>query len=145
MPVVERSALLMFSADQMFRLVDDVESYPQFLPGCTGATIEHRDATRVRARVDFSVHGLSDRFATENVRVAGERIDMRLVHGPFSSLTGSWHFTALSERASKVSLKLSLEFGSPLLARTLAPWIDRAVNGVMDAFRRRAEQLYGRG
>jgi ribosome-associated toxin RatA of RatAB toxin-antitoxin module len=69
---------------------------------------------------------------------------MRLLDGPFRQLDGHWLFLPLTDTACKVSLQLSLEFGNRLMEVTLAPWIDRAVNGVMDAFRLRADALYGK-
>ena len=145
---LERSLLLPFSAPQLYRLVGDVESYPQFLPGCTSARVESREILPegeiLRAAVGFRVRGFSDRFASENRMRTDRSIEMRLLEGPFKSLAGSWDFQALGESGCKVSLRLSLEFGNKLLQASLAPWLDRAVASIMDAFRMRAEQLYGR-
>ncbi|HEX4896412.1 MAG TPA: type II toxin-antitoxin system RatA family toxin [Solimonas sp.] len=147
MAVVERSALLRFRAQDLYALVADVEAYPQFLPGCTAARVEHREEDRLRARLSFRVKGLSDSFATENQMTLGEggapSIRMRLVDGPFRQLSGAWEFQPLGEGACKVSLRLSLEFGNRVLEASLGPWVDRAVNGLIDAFRLRAEALYG--
>lgn len=143
MPSLERSTLLKYSAQDMFTLVGNVEAYPQFLPGCVSARVEHAEGSQVRARLGFRVKGLSDSFATEN-HLDKHQIRMRLLDGPFRQLDGNWHFTPLSESACKVSLHLSLEFGNRLMEMTLTPWIDRAVNSVMDAFRLRADVLYGK-
>lgn len=145
MPTVERSALLRFRAEDMYALVGDIESYPAFLPGCVSACVEHDSGERVRARLGFRVRGLEDSFATENRLAANNRIDVELVDGPFRRLQGSWLFLPLAEDACKVSLRLSLEFGNRVLETALGPWIDRAVNNVIDAFRLRAEMLYGQG
>lgn len=144
MAELERSALLRFPAPAMYRLVGDIEAYPQFLPGCVSAVIESSDPEQVRARLGFRVRGLSDSFATENRLEPGTRIHMRLVDGPFRQLAGAWEFLPLGDDACKVRLKLSLEFGNRMLESTLSPWLDRAVNGLIDAFRQRAEALYGR-
>lgn len=144
---VDRSALLGFAAEDLYRLVADVESYPAFLPGCTMALVQSREIVegceRVQARLGFRVRGLSDSFASENLGRPGRSIDMRLLEGPFRSLSGRWEFLPLSDRACKVSLRISVEFGNRLMDTTLGPWIDRAVSGVMDAFRLRAQALYG--
>lgn len=145
MPKLERSALLAHSAEDLYALVRDVERYPEFLPGCTGAGIEWLDEARIRAKLAFRVRGLADAFVTENSMVAGRRIDMRLVQGPFKRLDGHWEFVPLGGDASKVTLRLELEFGSRLLEMTLLPWLDRAVGTVLDAFVRRAGEMYGRG
>jgi len=145
MASLERSALLKFSAGEMYRLVGDIEAYPQFLPGCTSARIEQVEGEVVRARLGFKVKGLSDSFATENRLEQDRRIHMQLVEGPFRQLAGAWEFIPLAEDACKVTLKLSLEFGNRVLEGTLGPWLDRAVNNLIDAFRERAMELYGRG
>ncbi len=145
MPKLERSALLAFSADELYRLVGDVESYPQFLPGCVSARVESAGETLVRARLGFKVKGLSDSFATENRMEQGTRIHMKLLEGPFKQLSGAWEFQPLAERACKVTLKISLDFGNRMLESTLAPFINSAIGSVMDAFKQRAESIYGKG
>ena len=148
MPVLERSALLRYRAGDLCALVGDVEAYPQFMPGCIAARIEQQTGDEVRARLAFRISGLADDFATENITEhlenGAHRIRMRLVDGPFRQLSGVWDFSPLAEDACKVTLRLSLEFGNRLLDTTLSPWIDRAVSGIMDAFKRRAEVLYGK-
>lgn len=141
---LERSALLTFSADELYRLVADIESYPQFLPGCVSARVESADEKFVRARVGFRMKGLSDSFATENQMEPGARIHMKLLEGPFKQLIGSWEFQPLAERACKVTLRISLEFGNRMLEGTLAPLINSAIGSVMDAFKQRAEAVYGK-
>ncbi len=141
---LQRSSLLKYRAQDIYRLVGDIESYPHFVPGCVSAAVEHTEGAQVRARLGFRVKGLSDSFATENLLDDGNRIRMRLLDGPFRLLQGHWQFEPLGETACKVSLQLDLDFGNRLMEATLGPWIDRAVGSVMDAFRLRAESLYGR-
>ena len=147
---LERSALMPFAAADLYGLVADVAAYPEFLPGCVSAQIESDELLQsgerlVRARLGFRVSALSDSFATENRMQPGRRIEMRLLQGPFRQLEGVWEFLALDERACKVSLALSVDFASRIMEATLAPWMDRAVNGIIDAFRQRAEQRLVRG
>lgn len=146
MPSLERSALLPFSADDVYRLVGDIASYPAFVPGCVSANIDalaNPGADRLKARLGFRAKGLADTFVTENRMEPGRRIDMRLIEGPFRSLGGSWEFQPLAEQACKVTLRINLEFGNRMLELTLTPWIERATAGVMDAFLKRARVLYG--
>lgn len=150
MRTLDRSALMPFAAADLFALVADVAAYPEFLPGCVSAQIESEEALaddqrRVRARLGFRVSALSDSFATENLLLAGRRIEMRLLQGPFRKLEGVWEFKALDPRACKVSLALSVDFASRIMEATLAPAMDRAVNGIIEAFRQRAEQRLVRG
>lgn len=145
---VERSALLAFDPAQLLALVEDVERYPEFLPGCSSAAVEQRQGDTVRARLGFRLKGLSDSFATENRSLSGEdgvcRLQMRLVQGPFKKLSGEWRFQPLGEGASKVSLSVDLEFGVLALERLFGKQMEQAVAGVIAAFKRRAELLYGR-
>ena len=106
MIAVDRSALVAHSAQKMYALVADVESYPQFLPWCDRASVSVHEPGRTVATVHVNFHGLIGEFTTENLTRPGERIDMRLVSGPFRSLDGSWVFTALSENACKVLRRL---------------------------------------
>lgn len=149
MPTVERSALLAFGAQQLCTLVNDVEAYPQFMPGCVSARVEAREGDRIRARLGFRLRGLADTFSTENqvslLPDGSLRIQMNLLDGPFRQLAGVWDFQPLADDAAKVSLRLTLEFGNRLMETTLGPWLDRAINGVIDAFRQRAIKIYGKG
>lgn len=144
---VERSALLAFDPAQLLALVEDVERYPEFLPGCSSALIEQREGETVRARLGFRIKGLSDSFATENLTVTSEdgvrSLRMRLVQGPFKRLSGEWRFQPLGEGASKASLAVELEFGVLALERLFGKQMDQAVGNVIAAFKARAEALYG--
>jgi ribosome-associated toxin RatA of RatAB toxin-antitoxin module len=145
---VERSALLAFEPAQLLALVQDVERYPEFLPGCTAARVEAREGERTRARLDFRIKGLGDSFATENETAQdadGSRVlRMRLVQGPFRRLNGEWRFQPLGEGASKVSLVVDLDFGPSALQALFGKQMEQAVAAVIAAFKARAEALHGR-
>lgn len=145
---VERSALLAFEPAQLLALVEDVERYPEFLPGCTSAAVEQRQGALVHARLGFRISGLSDSFATENLsRVEDDgahALRMRLLRGPFRQLNGEWRFQPLGEGASKASLRVELDFGPRALESLFGSQMERAVSGVIAAFKARAEAIYGR-
>lgn len=146
---VERSALLAFEPAQLLTLVEDVERYPEFLPGCTSAAIERREGARVHACLGFRVSGLSDSFATENHSLIEDSgactLRMRLLRGPFRQLSGEWRFLPLGVGASKASLRVELDFGPRALESLFGSQMERAVAGVIAAFKARAEAVYGRG
>lgn len=146
MPRLERSLLLPHAASDMFALVQDIEAYPQFLPGCVLATIESVQGNETRASLGFALKGLQDRFTTINRAVSlldtPVRIEMELMHGPFRRLRGEWAFTPLDAQASKVCLSIDIEFGNRMMEGVLTPVLGRSVAAIMDAFRRRAELLY---
>ncbi|OEE33022.1 SRPBCC family protein [Vibrio ordalii] len=142
MKQVSRSALVSFSAEQMFNLVNDVTRYPEFLPGCSGSrVIESSDLSMV-ASVDVSKAGISKTFTTSNVLVASEAILMNLVDGPFKALKGGWYFTALDEQACKVELKLEFEFSSKMVELAFGKIFNELTSNMVNAFTKRAKQVY---
>ena len=143
MPEVNRSVLVNYRPEQMFTLVDDVERYPEFLPWCGGASVSARDETRTRATIQINYRGIRQSFTTENTKRAPSEMTLRLVEGPFRELDGQWQFTALGERGCKVEFRLRYEFSSRLLARLLGPVFGFIANSFIEAFVKRADQLYG--
>ncbi|MEZ9697622.1 SRPBCC family protein [Vibrio sp. 10N.261.46.E12] len=142
MPKVTRSALVSFSADQMFSLVNDVARYHEFLPGCSGSrVIESSDSTMV-ASVDVSKAGISKTFTTSNRLAEGAEILMELVDGPFKKLQGGWYFTPLDEQACKVELKLEFEFSSRMIEMAFGKIFNELTSNMVSAFTQRAKQVY---
>ncbi|MEZ8650825.1 SRPBCC family protein [Vibrio splendidus] len=142
MPKVTRSALVSFSADQMFSLVNDVARYHEFLPGCSGSrVIESSDSTMV-ASVDVSKAGISKTFTTSNRLADGAEILMELVDGPFKKLQGGWYFTPLDEQACKVELKLEFEFSSRMIEMAFGKVFKELTSNMVSAFTQRAKQVY---
>jgi ribosome-associated toxin RatA of RatAB toxin-antitoxin module len=141
---VRKSVLLPYSARQMFDLVDRVEDYPRFLPWCGGTEVARDDDTGVVATVVIDYRGIRQRFTTLNVNRPHEAISMRLRDGPFARLEGEWRFLMLREDACKVEFALEYAFARGLLGRALAPVFDQIARSFVDAFVRRADELYGR-
>ena len=142
MPKVSRSSLILHPVDKMYELVADVESYPQFLPWCSGARIMKQEGETVEAALQLAKGALSYEFATRNRLVQNESIEMHLLSGPFSSLNGIWTFKALGDEGCKVSLELDFEISNPLLKATIGAVFSKAMNKMVDAFQQRADQLY---
>lgn len=140
---IQRSALLPYPARALFDLVNDVASYPQFLPWCSASEVLEVSATHMRARLAVAKGGMSQRFVTANTLVPGERITLSLVEGPFTQLYGHWGFKALGDKACKISLDLTFDYAGPLVRATLGPLFNQATNTLVDAFCQRAKQLYG--
>ena len=139
---IARSAIVEHSAGEMFALVDDVESYPRFLPWCTAASVQERTPARARATLTVGLRGLRQSFTTENELRPGEAMDMRLVKGPFRRFAAAWRFRPLSAGACAVEFSLEYEMAGPL-ARLLEPLFDHIADTMVDAFTQRAGELYG--
>ncbi|WGL16207.1 type II toxin-antitoxin system RatA family toxin [Microbulbifer bruguierae] len=143
MTKIERSALVMFSAEQMFDLVNDVASYPQFLPGCRGAEILRQDENTLEARLDLSRAGFSQSFVTRNRLQRPQKMELALVDGPFSEFNGCWTFTPLAENACKVAFSLAFSAQNRLLGAAAGKLFSGIANQMVDAMCERAKQIYG--
>lgn len=143
MESVDRSALVPYTPGEMFALVSDIESYPQFLPWCQGARILSRDIDEVRARIEFAVGGMTRSFTTRNRHQTNKMIEMHLVDGPFSQLDGFWRFDPLGEEGSKIALFLEYGFSSRVLGLVVGPIFGQIANTLVDSFQQRAVRIYG--
>jgi ribosome-associated toxin RatA of RatAB toxin-antitoxin module len=142
--VVRKSALVLYSAADMYVLVDDIESYPRFLPWCRSTQVLSRNSDEVRARIEMHKGGVHKSFTTCNRLQKDKMIEIRLLEGPFLRLEGFWCFQALRSDACKVSLDMEFDFASPLLQMAIGPVFKQITNSLVDAFCRRAVELYGR-
>jgi len=139
---VERSALVNYSAAQMFNLINDIEAYPQFMDGCSGAKILARGDDWLEARLELSKAGVNQSFVTRNQLQPPHSMSMNLVDGPFKYLRGVWRFTALSEQACKVSFELEFELQNRLLGMAVGKLFETVSNKQVDALCARAKQVY---
>jgi ribosome-associated toxin RatA of RatAB toxin-antitoxin module len=142
MPQIEKSALVMYSSQEMFDLVNDVNAYPAFLPNCSDAKIISENGSSMTASLEISKAGLKKWFTTTN-RFENNKVEMQLVDGPFKSLNGHWEFTALDDQACKVSLKLEFEFASKLIEIAFGKIFNEVAKNMVVAFTQRAKIVYG--
>lgn len=140
---VHRSALLNYSARQMYDLVVDIERYPEFLNWCSDARILEQEGSEVVASIEISFKGLHRSFTTRNHMESGRSVRIELVNGPFRTLNGIWQFTELDADSSRIELDLEFDFSTRFLARIVGPVFSQIANRQLDAFQRRAEQVYG--
>lgn len=142
---IDKTALVMHSAERMFHLVNDVARYPEFLPWCAGAEIHQQDGEQIMASLEIAKGGVRHKLTTRNQLLMPEAIEMNLVDGPFRNLSGRWHFKALDENACKVILKLEFEFSGTLSRMTFGPIFSQVATTMVDAFCRRADDIYAGG
>jgi ribosome-associated toxin RatA of RatAB toxin-antitoxin module len=143
---VHKSVLIWYSPAQMFALVTDVVRYPEFLPWCDHARVVEATGEGMTAEVGISFSGVRQRFTTRNVHRADAEVGMTLVDGPFSQLEGTWRFLPVgdgSTQACRVELDLHYGFSSSALSVLVGPVFDRIANTLVDAFVKRAQQVYG--
>ena len=137
---IARSAIVERSAEAVYALVEDIESYPSFLPRCLAAEVRERSPGRTVAALTFGFPGLRQSFTTENANQPGRAIDMRLLEGPFRHFSAAWRFTPLGGEAAKIEFSMAYEFANPLLAKALSPLFASLADAMVEAFRARAEQ-----
>jgi ribosome-associated toxin RatA of RatAB toxin-antitoxin module len=145
MKTVQKSVLIWYSAEEMFALVTDVAKYCEFLPWCDRSTVIALEPDGMKAEVGIHFSGIHQTFTTRNTHVPGREVRMKLVEGPFSNLDGCWKFQPVGQeqRACRVSLELHYAFKSTALATLVGPVFDRIAGNLVDAFVKRAEQVYG--
>jgi ribosome-associated toxin RatA of RatAB toxin-antitoxin module len=143
---VSKSVLIWYSPQEMYDLVVAVPLYPEFLPWCESAAVVAEDAAGMTAEIGISFGGIRQSFTTRNVHTPDRQVAMSLVRGPFSKLDGQWNFVPLgdgSQRACRVELALHYGFDNATLARVVGPVFDKIAASLVDAFVKRAEQVYG--
>jgi ribosome-associated toxin RatA of RatAB toxin-antitoxin module len=140
---VNRSALVPYTAREMFVIVDDVAAYPEFLGWCKSATVHDRTDEMVQATLELQKGSMSNKFTTRNDRIEFDSIEISLVGGPFRHLQGVWTFVDLGDEGSKVALKLDFEFESMLVDMMFGAFFEQTCNSLVDGFTGRARQIFG--
>ena len=146
MKTVHKSVLIWYSAEEMFALVTDVAKYPEFLPWCDRTSVVATDDHGMKAEMGIAFGGVHQTFTTRNDHVPGRQVAMKLIDGPFSQLDGIWTFTRVGDeqqRGCKVELDLHYAFKNAALAALVGPVFDKIAGSLVDAFVKRAEQVYG--
>lgn len=142
MTVINKSAIVPYSAAQMFDLVNDIESYSQFVPYCVNSRVVERNVDEIHASLTFAGAGISKSFSTLNRLQPHKMVEMRLVNGPFKSLEGFWSFETMEEQICRVSLNLEFELAAGVLKMVFGPVFNQVASLLVDSFHKRAEQVY---
>ena len=144
MPTVRKSVIVPSSCEAMFALVEDVESYPRFLPWCEATEVYERSAQVTRARLDIDYHGLKTHVATLNRKSPPDRMTLEFLDGPFERFSGEWRFAALGTEGCRVDLALDYRFASAAFETLLGPVFSHIADTMVDSFVQRAEALGAR-
>lgn len=143
---VKRSALVPYTAEQMFALVEDIERYPQFLPWVAAAQLLERTPQAVVGRLEMHRAGMREVVTTRNELTPPREITLTLVAGPgpFKTLEGRWTFEPIAEdRGTRVALTIRFEFANSMLNLLLSRSFEKSCNDLVDAFVARARAVYG--
>ncbi|MBF0584620.1 MAG: type II toxin-antitoxin system RatA family toxin [Magnetococcales bacterium] len=135
------STVVPFTPDQMYRLVVDMDRYPEFLPWCSKARKFECEPDRFKSEITFSFKGLRETFYTLDVIEPGRKITITLTSGPFRHLESEWLFTPVGE-GTKIDFFIDFNFKNKLIDLTIGPVFGEASRRMVDAFKQRAEKLY---
>ena len=140
---VSRSSLLPYNAKQMYAVIADVRSYPVFLNWCSDSELVSQVGNEVVAKLLISFGRLKFSFVTKNLMVENESVNISLVDGPFSALSGQWLLEELSESACKVAFDMNFDFDSIIKQKLFGRVFQSVISAQLEAFQQRAEDLYG--
>jgi ribosome-associated toxin RatA of RatAB toxin-antitoxin module len=140
---IKRSVLVLHPAMDMFRLVKDVPSYPEFLGWCVSSEVHEQTSEYQLASLIVRVSGITQTFTTRNRFVPGERLTLSLVEGPFRHLSGDWLFEPLGQDGSKVTLALGFDFSSRVLSSAFRRGFTHIADRMVGEFSKRADHVYG--
>lgn len=142
MPKINQTALVAYSAKQMYDLVNNYERYPEFVPGCVASRTLSQTENQLVGELTISKAGISQAFTTKNQLQPNRSIQMQLVEGPFKFLQGEWRFAEIDEQSCQISLQLEFEFANPLISFALGQVFTHLTGKMVEAFKQRAKEVY---
>jgi ribosome-associated toxin RatA of RatAB toxin-antitoxin module len=137
---IHKSAIVLHPAQKMFQLVDSVENYPRFLPWCGSTQIIERDNSKTIASIEINYKGIRQKFTTENTKKHNQEMIIKLIDGPFKSLSGEWMFKKLDKDSCQIELKLEYEFSNIILEKLISPVFNIIANTFIDEFIKEANK-----
>jgi ribosome-associated toxin RatA of RatAB toxin-antitoxin module len=138
---VTRSALVAQPPGRMYALINDIERYPEFVPGCTHSRIESRSTTEIIATLGVRRGPLQAEITTRNALEPDRRVTMTLLRGPFRELTGEWKLTPVGEAGCRVELYMRFAFANRMSGMLFEPLFEQTATSLVDAFVARARAL----
>jgi ribosome-associated toxin RatA of RatAB toxin-antitoxin module len=137
---IHKSAIVLHPVQKMFQLVDSVENYPQFLPWCGSTQIIERDKDKTIASIEINYKGVRQTFTTKNTKKQNQEMMIKLIDGPFKSLSGQWMFKNLDKDSCQIELKLEYEFSNIILEKLISPVFNMIANTFIDEFIKEANR-----
>lgn len=142
MPTHAEQRFLPYDQEQLFKLVADVERYPDFLPWCTGVRVIRRDGDVILADMLIGFKMVRERFTSRVSLDAPDRINVEYLDGPFRYLNNHWIFKP-ADGGCLIDFHIDFEFRSRILRKIMGPLFNEAVRRMVAAFETRAGVLYG--
>ena len=143
MSSISKQVKVPYTADQMYDLVYDINSYPKFIPLCVSSKVHEEQDHKLRATIKIAKGKIGFGFTTVNTMEKGRSIVMSLENGPFKSLKGVWRFTPQGTHECIISLHFDFEFSNKLLGVALGGLFKQLCDSMVEAFRKQAAVRYG--
>jgi coenzyme Q-binding protein COQ10 len=142
MPTFADRKLMPYRPEQLFDLVADVDSYPQFLPWCVAARVTSRTQAELHADLTIGFGPFRESFTSRVTLERPHRIRVSYERGPFRYLNNQWVFIA-DAHGTQVDFWVDFEFRSKLLQKAIGVVFNEAVKRMVSAFLKRARDVYG--
>jgi ribosome-associated toxin RatA of RatAB toxin-antitoxin module len=142
MPVIHRALTVPYSVAEMYQLVNDIESYAQFLPWCKSSQVLSKTEDEIRATLTLAGGGFQKSFTTCNRLQLNKMVEIKLLDGPFQQLEGFWRFEP-TDTGCQVIMDLEFEFSNKLIALAFGPIFNQVASSLVEAFCKRAGEVYG--
>ena len=143
MTIIQRRLIVPHSTEEMYLLVNAIEDYPKFIPWCHDAQVHSQDVDEIRATLFFEGGGFKKSFTTCNRLQKNKMVEMRLLNGPFKHLEGFWRFDTQEDNQCLIRFDLEFEFANKLLSLAFGTVFNQMANTLVDAFSKRATEVYG--
>lgn len=143
MPGVRETRRLPYSAEQMFDLVADVGSYPEFLPWVVATRIRSDDGHEMVADMLVGFKALREKFTSRVIKDRPGRLEVIYIDGPMRDLDNVWHFRALEDGGCEIDFAVDFSFKNKMFEMLAGQYFDRAFRKMVAAFEDRADALYG--
>ncbi|MDD1613840.1 MAG: type II toxin-antitoxin system RatA family toxin [Methylococcaceae bacterium] len=145
MSSISKQITVPYTADQMYDLVYDINSYSKFIPLCSSSEVREEQGHQSRATMKITKGKIGFEVTTVNTMEKGRSISINLENGPFKSLKGVWRFTPLGTHQCIVSLHFEFEFSNKLLDVALGGLFKQLCDSMIESFRKQAAIRYGAG
>ena len=143
MPTHAERRVLPYTAEQLFKLVSEIERYPEFLPWCIAARHRKREGNVVWSDLIIGFRMIREKFTSKVTLDAPHKIDVEYVDGPLRYLRNHWEFIDLPDGGCEIDFYVEFEFKSKILQKLIGALFHEAVTRMVRAFEARAKDLYG--
>ncbi|MBX7531573.1 type II toxin-antitoxin system RatA family toxin [Qipengyuania sp. 1XM1-15A] len=144
MPGIRETRRLPYSCEQMFDLVADVDSYPKFLPWVVATRVRSDSETEMTADMLVGFKAIREKFTSKVIKRRPEHIEVFYVDGPLKDLDNNWKFTCLPDGGCEIDFCVEFSFRNAVFEALAGQYFDRAFRKMVEAFEKRADELYGR-